>query len=376
MIHVGRGAAINSWQAAAESVGDYYLQHHVPVDFLFFALLFGALAWTTLKRRFPGRSGRFVSAVVGLALSISLTLSMARRDLSLLDMAIVPVVLLSLFMVLMAVSLVRKHRLGIPTTVGIGLLAIGMVGAPVINAEGLASSTHINAIASALGFLILVRFLHLLVFTGKPPRSRARARVLAAPYPRREDREIEAIRAQTDWALRRNWGMLERLRRLTGLAREPTADEATRRRLEAALNGHAGLEAELGERLKRIRKIARHLEKLDAKAYKSLADLVSRSGARAPRGISDQLVLQHAKLTEEHEISVLTRKAAHHARRINHCLWKAKRCVDEANQAKAERWLDTALKRQEELSIILGKLAKWEKKLERVAEKQALSRPR
>ncbi len=317
-----------------------------------------------------GPSGKVASVTFGVALAISLTLGMERWGVSLLDLAIAPIVLMAILMGLMGLSLYKKAPVGIPTAAGVALLMIGIVLAAGFRTEHLFTSVDTDLVVIVLGLVLIGRLL-LGIRVAQPGRKEPRRAYPAEKESRRKRSEYtHAISGHVRWAMQRAWELMQRMKRLLVAWRRPAGEKPARQVLEKALVDLYVLEAELDQRLRNITKATTLLEKTEAKAYGELANRTAHAGGLDRSKASNQLVLEWAKLREEDDVRRVARKAEHHVRRIRHCLAKAKRHMANANDSRAEEWLETALERQQQLLELLTKLAEWEHRVEQIAERQ------
>jgi hypothetical protein len=80
------------------------------------------------------------------------------------------------------------------------------------------------------------------------------------------------------------------------------------------------------------------------------------------------MMLQKEKIKDDGKIFELIHHAARHVKHVKHCLEKANHCLKENNIERSKEWLDLGIKRQEELTLLLTELAKWEERLNQVAK--------
>jgi len=362
---------LTRWHNAAQFLSEQYLQNQFLIDLALFALLFTSLARASLKERLPGPSGKVASVTFGVALAISLTMGMERWGVSLLDLAIAPLVLMAILMCLMGLSLYKKAPVGIPTIAGVALLMIGIVLAAGFRMERLFASVDTNLVVIVLG-LVLVGRLLLGIRVGESGRGEQGHIGEARPETRRKTKEYtHGIAVHGRWAIQRSWELMQRMKRLMTAWRVPTGERPPRQALEKALLDLDVLEAELDQRLRSIRKTTQQLERTEAKVYGELTRGASHTDGTERSKASRQLSLEWTKLRGEDDLRRIARKAEHHVRKIRHCLSKAKRQTEKANESSAEEWLETALERQQQLLELLTKLAEWEHRVEQLAERQA-----
>ncbi len=361
---------LTRWHDVAQLLSEQYLQNQFLIDFALFALMFTSLARASLKERLPGPSGKVVSVTFGVALAMSLTMGMERWGISLLDMAVAPIVLMAIMMFLMGLSLYKKAPVGIPTAAGVALLMVVMVLTAGLKTERLFTSIDTNLVIIVLG-LVLVGRLLLGIRAGESGRTERGHVGEIRPETRRKTKEYtHGIAVHGRWAIQRSWELMQRMKRLMTAWRAPTGERPPRQALEKALLDLDVLEAELDQRLRNITRTTTLLEKAEAKAYGELAKRAAHTDGLDRAKASGQLSLEWTKLRGEDDIRRIARKAEHHVRKIRHCLSKAKRQTEKANESRAEEWLETALERQQELLELLTKLAEWEHGIEEIAERQ------
>lgn len=350
------------------SVFDIYIENHLLVDFTLFTALFMAVTWATLRQRFPGRPGRVIAVCIGVTLSLSLTLTMARRNISLMDVSWLPALLLILIAGLMVASLGKQSKVGVPTGGGVVVVVFALVLASTIDTQGGAINTR--PLVSLLAVVLIVRMLFFLGAHELPKGSTTGAGYAATRIRAPGTRHTRAMSARTENAVRQNSWLRGQLERARGLAARKPTDTRERDNLAVAIEQASRYEAELAGGLTRIGELARQLEWADANAYAQLRKALRRGDTQSSPLVSRQMVFEWAKVEEEEKVYRLAHTAVHEARRVRHCLDKAKDCVRTDRAERGERWLSIAAKRQERLGVMLSKLSGWERRLEEIARRQ------
>ena len=348
------------------SVFEFYVENHLLVDFALFTGLFMAVAWASLRQRFPGRPGRVIAVCVGIALSLSLTLTMAKRDISLMDIAWLPALLLILLAGAVVASLTRQSKVGVPTGGGIVIVVFGLILATTFEAGGW--RINVGPIVSILAIVLVVRLMFYLGNHQMPGLATAKEAFAQARIPRAQ--HAKSLSVGTDHAARQNaWlrGQIDRARGLT--AREPK-EPRERDGLATALEQASKAETELADRLTRVGELARRLEWADANAYAQLKKALRRGDARARSLIARQMTFEWAKVEEEERVYRLAHAAVRETGHIRQCLDKARDCIKHNRAKRGTQWLDVAGKRQEKLGGMLTELAGWERRLEQIARRQ------
>jgi hypothetical protein len=352
--------------ANARDLADVYLRFHVLIEFELFFLLFTAIVWSSLRHRLSGPPGKAVAVCAGVALSLALTLTMGRRDLSLLDLGWLPAVMLLLILAVVVVSAVRNARIGLPTLMAGVVLLFGMVR--IAGWEQLPSLRSAN-IDALLGWLMVFLVLRLVLSLKLPVPSQAHTDVVS-PAARRVTATMPAAQIATAAAIDRTAWLGRTLDRARGLlARGPSTPDG-RRQIADALDRMEQQETQLIAQLTRIDTLARRLEWSDSGAYVRLRRSLAGADDEARPAIGRQLVFEWAKIEEEDHVRRIAREAVHQARRAKHDLAKARRCIRSDKADRAQKWMAVAGERQRRLQTLLGDLAQWERRLEDLARRQ------
>jgi len=363
------------------SLSDAYTRYAGLFDLVVFCSFFTALSYAALRRQFPGRPGKVLAVVLGLALGVALALAGERAGWSLRDAGPVAVGLLILVSGMMLYWALHAFHMPARIAVPVAILTVlllydAIIPAAMVNVRNRGPWTGLLAMLAALALIAQLalatfggrsRMRRTLSGHGEPIRGAPPAALRKSPpkhceathaQPRTEEEKNQQVRPALWERLRRHFSRgenrelraLRSVRRetkhdiqgetkavehnLKALAKAADSDPPNWRAIEYASSHIAHRADAAADIVHRVRTLDRRLRTFDIRQFHELRQHYDELPEEQRTALRKQILVEREKIRRESEIDRLTGECEQRHAHLRHAMDEVGRAAAGAEKAQ------------------------------------------
>jgi hypothetical protein len=366
-------------------IGSFYDQYHYWIDFFIFLCLFISVGKITLGRRFGGREGKVLSAVVGLVLALSLSLLEYRVGFSIKSFGPFAAGILIFLVGLVIFYLVKSFGAG---TVSSGSFAFAityfLVRASLPELFLWAEDNPLFALLHLVLFVVFMVSIFKIVgslFSGKGIKSLGRT-LMHSPNPDsnlrknidNEKREIHLIKSDlrrtTKKGGKESSNIIEQLEEMIRIIEKYGSTDRARHLIADKINVIASKENLILKQLAYLKDLSERIENFDLKLFRELRARWDRVPDRDKDILKEEILLEKNKIISEEELRKLESVLSKYDNNFRLCLSNAVQCLKSNQPSQARDWLFKAIKCEEGAMNIFKEMKELENRLLKLTRRE------
>lgn len=365
-------------------ISSYYDGYHYWVDFFIFLGLFISVGKLTLGRRFGGREGKVLSVVVGLVLSLSLSLLEYKMGFDIRSFGPIAVAILVLLVGIVIFNLIKA--IGLSNT-GAGSFAYiisyflvrGTLSDWIKALEG-------NSWFSWLDFGLMVAVLiSIWKIIGSPWSGRdiksfgARSERSSSPQNmdlriniNDEKQEMSLIkrdlRGITKEGRKEGGNILDRLREMVRIVEEYGSSDKARHLIAEKLNQIAPKENFILKQVAHLRDLSQKIEEFDIRFFKELQTRWNKVPDKEKDIVREEILIEKNKIITDRDLKEMETSLVRSDHDFRYSVSAAVECLKSNQPSQARGWLLKAIKYEEDALSIFKQMREIENRLLKLTE--------
>lgn len=378
-------------------IASAYDKYSALLDVIIYSALFVALVHAALRKRFPGRSGRAIAVVSGVALGISLAITEVQFGWSLKRLAPIAILFALAIFGIVIFGIIRHLSLSttLATTLGFVIVYIAVAAlTPETMQTITARFPFVHLVAMFLLLLSLFQLTMRAVPTRKrgPPAKRwlmpripgaAPNATVRAKTKKQSVNEVASKEATQEKKSLRTFKFLRQKTLPEAVARTAKVEHTLESVLSAVgspkpdWNGIARASAAISheadsiiDTIDRIRLLDRRLRSFDLSSFRELRSHYHELDAKGQKRLRELILYEHKKLTEEHNVERLCAECEQRHQGFRQAMNELVKAALNANREQTKIVAGKALKLEDQQQHGFKHIRHIEKRLVRITRKR------